>query len=231
MSISASGEGVQFTQGSALQRYNSELTRYIENIRIGRDDLHDEISKDEEEKQHIETEISQLSERLAMLTDALIKKYEAREEFDRTIQETEQAFMKILESSQTLLHVLKKEDSALNKRKINVSTRKAAANKENFNAQSTQSPIEATTTTTHKRPVSKTKQYVLAGGQQQKLFQPSASLSHQQQQYQNQILGEHHHHNGQVVQDYTSSSGREDDEDDEDEDEEEDEESVEQQRR
>lgn len=40
--------------------------------------------------------------------------------------------MKILESSQTLLHVLKKEDSTLNKRKMNVSTRKGgAANKEN----------------------------------------------------------------------------------------------------
>jgi hypothetical protein len=76
--------------------------------------------------------------------------------------------MKILESSQTLLHVLKKEDSALNKRKINVSTRKVpsnTANKENFNGQSTQSPIEATATGgAHKRPVSKTKQYVLAGG-------------------------------------------------------------------
>lgn len=68
------------------------------------------------------------------MNDALIKKYEAREEFDRTIQETEQAFMKILESSQTLLHVLKKEDSTLNKRKLNVSTRKvvnATSNKEN----------------------------------------------------------------------------------------------------
>ena len=100
------------------------MTRYIENIRSGREDLHDEISKDEEEKNLIETEIATLSERLSGLTDALIKKYEAREEFDRTIQETEQAFMKILESSQTLLHVLKKEDSSLNKRKLNVSTRK-----------------------------------------------------------------------------------------------------------
>ena len=52
-----------------------------------------------------------LTERLNNLSDALIKKYEAREEFDRTISETEQAFMRILESSQTLLHVLKKEDS------------------------------------------------------------------------------------------------------------------------
>jgi len=73
-----------------------------------------------------------LTERLQVLTEALVKKYEAQEEFDRTIQETEQAFMKILESSQTLLHVLKKEDSTLNKRKNNVSTRKGAvSNKEN----------------------------------------------------------------------------------------------------
>jgi hypothetical protein len=65
-----------------------------------------------------------LTERLNTLSDSLIKKYEAREEFDRTISETEQAFMRILESSQTLLHVLKKEDSQLTKRKVNVSTRK-----------------------------------------------------------------------------------------------------------
>ena len=115
---------MQFAQGSALQRYNQELTRYIENIRQGRDDLHEEIAKDEEEKSTIETEIASLTERLQVLTEALVKKYEAQEEFDRTIQETEQAFMKILESSQTLLHVLKKEDSTLNKRKMNVSTRK-----------------------------------------------------------------------------------------------------------
>ena len=41
--------------------------------------------------------------------------------------------MKILESSQTLLHVLKKEDSTLNKKKMHVSTRKGlvGGNKEN----------------------------------------------------------------------------------------------------
>jgi len=59
----------------------------------------------------MESEIASLTERLSLMSDALVKKYEAREEFDRTISETEQAFMKILESSQTLLHVLKKEDS------------------------------------------------------------------------------------------------------------------------
>ena len=34
-------------------------------------------------------EIAALTERLNNLSDALIKKYEAREEFDRTIGETE----------------------------------------------------------------------------------------------------------------------------------------------
>ncbi len=38
-------------------------------------------------------------------------------EFDQTIQETEAAYMKILESSQTLLSVLKRESVNLTKRK------------------------------------------------------------------------------------------------------------------
>ncbi len=61
--------------------------------------MHDEVIKDEDEKHLIEGEIACLTERLNILTDALIKKYEARDEFDRTISETEQAFMRILESS------------------------------------------------------------------------------------------------------------------------------------
>ena len=65
------------------------MSKYIDNIKNGREELHDEISKDEEEKQQIESEINALTERLNNLSDALIKKYEAREEFDRTIGETE----------------------------------------------------------------------------------------------------------------------------------------------
>lgn len=65
------------------------MGKYIDNIRYGRDDLHEEIIKDEEEKHYIESEITTLTERLNLLNDALLKKYEAREEFDRTITETE----------------------------------------------------------------------------------------------------------------------------------------------
>jgi hypothetical protein len=44
---------------------------------------------------------------LSKINEALARKVQARNEYDKTIQETEAAYMKILESSQTLLHVLK----------------------------------------------------------------------------------------------------------------------------
>lgn len=43
----------------------------------------------------------------------LQKKYQTRSEYDRIITETEDAFSKILDSSKTLLHVLKKEGTTL----------------------------------------------------------------------------------------------------------------------
>ena len=49
--------------------------------------------------------------------EGLARKMQARLEFDQTIQETEAAYMKILESSQTLLGVLKRESSTLTKKK------------------------------------------------------------------------------------------------------------------
>ena len=59
-----------------------------------------------------------LAERLEVLNNSLGKKYHVRNEYDKTINETQSAFNKILESSQTLLHVLKKEGAQLNKKKI-----------------------------------------------------------------------------------------------------------------
>jgi sjoegren syndrome nuclear autoantigen 1 len=184
-----------------LQRYNSELTRYIENIRTGREDLHEEISKDEEEKNLLETEIVTLTDRLTILNDALIKKYEAQEEFDRTIQETEQAFMKILESSQTLLHVLKKEDSSLLKRKINVSTRKQAGKENMFvatNPHQLQSPENNRRTS--KNSTSKQYQHKITPG----VTMFNGSHRHHTSQQQNNV---------QLVE-YTSSSGEEEGDED-----------------
>ena len=60
-----------------------------------------------------------LAERLDTLNNSLSKKYHTRNEYDKTINETQSAFNKILESSQTLLHVLKKEGAQLYKKKVN----------------------------------------------------------------------------------------------------------------
>jgi Sjoegren syndrome nuclear autoantigen 1 len=56
-----------------------------------------------------------MTERLAKLNEELARKMQARVEFDQTIQETEAAYMKILESSSTLLGVLKRESTNLKK--------------------------------------------------------------------------------------------------------------------
>ena len=45
----------------------------------------------------------------AKLTESLDKKSELKSEYDKTIEETETAFRKIVESSCTLIHVLKRE--------------------------------------------------------------------------------------------------------------------------
>jgi len=63
-----------------------------------------------------------MTERLARLNEDLARKMQARVEFDQTIQETEAAYMKILESSSTLLGVLKRESTALKKTATSRST-------------------------------------------------------------------------------------------------------------
>jgi sjoegren syndrome nuclear autoantigen 1 len=84
------------SQGASLQNYNNELVKCIEDLREKREDINKQILKDEEEKAKIQRDLSSLTD-----------------EYDRTIQETESAYMKILESSQTLLQVLKRESVSL----------------------------------------------------------------------------------------------------------------------
>ena len=105
------------SNGSALTNTNLELVKMIESIKSSRDDIQQEVQNDEEEKRQLEFQMQTLNEKLHNLTQQLQKKYQARNDYDRTINETEGAFVKILESSQTLLHVLKKEGATLSKKK------------------------------------------------------------------------------------------------------------------
>lgn len=110
------------SQGASLQNFNNELVKCIEDLREKREEINRQIIKEEEDKTKILKDIAVLNERLTILNESLARKNQARSEYDRTLQETESAYMKILESSQTLLGVLKRESVNLVKKKQGLST-------------------------------------------------------------------------------------------------------------
>jgi len=108
-------------QGASLQNYNNQLVGCLEELKEQRDQLSQLIQKEESEKAAIQQELAILTERLTTVnrichSESLAKKLKARNEYEQTIHETEAAYLKILESSQTLLHVLKREGMTLAKK-------------------------------------------------------------------------------------------------------------------
>ena len=96
-------------QGAALQSYNNELVKCVEDLCAKRDELQKSIQVEEDERAKLEHDIKVLSTKLAKVNENLSKKLATRNEYDRTIAETESAYMKILESSQALLTFLKRD--------------------------------------------------------------------------------------------------------------------------
>lgn len=86
-------------QGASLQNYNTELIKMLENIKESRQEVQSEISQEEAERDQIQAEMNRLGHRLEELRVSLDEKYKTRSDFDKTIGETENAFVKILESS------------------------------------------------------------------------------------------------------------------------------------
>jgi len=76
----------------------------IEDLCTKRDDLQRQIMVEEEEKHKLQNDIRVLSEKLAKTNEGLAKKISARNEFDKTIAETEAAYMKV--SSRILLTII-----------------------------------------------------------------------------------------------------------------------------
>lgn len=105
------------SQGATLQTYNNELVKCLEDLREKRETLNKAILAEEKKKADIQRKLEKLSAQLSRVNESLNAKTQARNEYDTTIQETEAAYMKILESSQTLLHVLKRESVNLVKKK------------------------------------------------------------------------------------------------------------------
>ncbi|GLV38815.1 hypothetical protein CBL_05814 [Carabus blaptoides fortunei] len=99
--------------GAALQTYNQELVKCVEDLKSKRLDLQAIISKEESEKHVLEKHVKILLDKLTVLNKSLAQHISMRDNYDRTIKETETGFKKILESSQMLLNLAQHEANRL----------------------------------------------------------------------------------------------------------------------
>ena len=71
------------------------------------------MKKDNEEKNEIVQTIERLSQELEELNASLLQKEEIKNDYDKVISNTEIAYYKLLEGSQTLLAILKRDEANL----------------------------------------------------------------------------------------------------------------------
>jgi len=82
---------VMAQQGAALQTYNNELVKSMEELLQRRAALQAQIEAETAEKTRLEAEKARVEDRLGMVDTSLQKKLGSRAEYDRLIQEAEQS--------------------------------------------------------------------------------------------------------------------------------------------
>lgn len=100
-------------KSTPLIKSEDELSRCIELLKLKRQEIHEKILEEQEDRDRIQKEMALLAERLQAVTDSIDRKSQARAEYDKTIRETSAAYTKIRESAKSLLHVLKREENHL----------------------------------------------------------------------------------------------------------------------
>ena len=79
--------------GAALQSYNNELVKCIEDLCSKRDDVSREIKMDEQEKEKLEHDIAILHERLQKVVTNLARKTQIRDEYGNFINPRTNIFL------------------------------------------------------------------------------------------------------------------------------------------
>ena len=82
-------------KGTSLQGYNNELVKCLDDLRGKREEVAKQIVKEEEIKAKIQNDLRVLTERLARVNESLARKIASRNEYDRTIVETEKAYKQV----------------------------------------------------------------------------------------------------------------------------------------
>ena len=96
-----------------LQTSNESIQEYIKELRKKQSSGEKQIEKEEGELKKTQGKILQYKEKEVTIKNSLAKKKAIMERYSKAIKETESAFMKILENSKTLLHVIKRENQTV----------------------------------------------------------------------------------------------------------------------
>ncbi|MEQ2203187.1 hypothetical protein XENOCAPTIV_026173 [Xenoophorus captivus] len=92
-------------QAAALQTYNNELVKCIEDLCSKREELNRQIRQEEDEKERLQHDIRVLTEKLSRVNESLAQRLATRANLDRTIAETEAAYTKVCIPSPTALDI------------------------------------------------------------------------------------------------------------------------------
>lgn len=106
-------------QGEKLSNFNMQLIKCLQDLREERTSINRDIKKNEEEKKKTEDKLKILNNKLQNLNEIIKNKTTIKNNYDKAIVDTENAYSKILSSSQNLLHVVKQESVTLNKNDFN----------------------------------------------------------------------------------------------------------------
>ena len=82
---------------ASLHSYNSDLVKCLQDLREKREIVHKEIISEEREKARVQKHLADLTEQLQRLNDSISRKTQSRNDYDKTIHETEAAYMKVLD--------------------------------------------------------------------------------------------------------------------------------------
>ncbi|XP_061165318.1 microtubule nucleation factor SSNA1-like [Saccostrea echinata] len=86
-----------------LQKYNMELLKCIDDMKMKRDEVNRSILTLSDEQQKLESDVLHLTAQLARVNESLCKKMKQQGECDELISEYNEAFHRLLYGQQTLL--------------------------------------------------------------------------------------------------------------------------------
>ena len=95
--------------------HNEDLVSMINDLKDEKDAVAKEIEIESAKRDDMHVKIDEEKKRLQHCECRLSKLHQSNEAFARMVNEAEAAYMKIQESSETLLHVLKRESKSIQK--------------------------------------------------------------------------------------------------------------------